>query len=61
LEQVAYWEDVIGKMVKHPLWLEQLANMEQYPFYMNAAKYEKFLAEQTASMKSLLTEVGLIK
>jgi tripartite-type tricarboxylate transporter receptor subunit TctC len=35
--------------------------MEQYPFYMNAAKYEKFLAEQTASMKSLLTEVGLIK
>ena len=60
-EQVADWEDVIAKMVQHPLWFEQLANMEQYPFYMNKAKYEAFLAEQTASMKSLLTEVGLIK
>ncbi|MCR4425931.1 MAG: tripartite tricarboxylate transporter substrate binding protein [Firmicutes bacterium] len=60
-EQVSYWEEVLSKMVQHPLWAEQLKNMEQYPFYMNAKEYEKYLGEQTEAMRSLLAEVGLIR
>lgn len=60
-EQVRYWEEVLGKMVQEPLWKEQLANMEQYPFYMDAKEYREFLARETVVLRELLTEVGLIK
>ncbi len=60
-EQLQYWEDVIGKMVEKQSWKDSLANMGQYPYYMNAAEYRQFLREQTEEMRELLTAVGLIK
>jgi len=60
-EQVEYWDAAIAKMVEQQSWKDNLKNMSQYEFYMNAEEYKAFLQEQNEEIKELLTTVGLIK
>jgi len=60
-EQIAYWDDVLGKMVQTKTWKQQLANLGWDDFYQNSATHVQFLADQTKVFDELLTSVGLKK
>lgn len=60
-EQIAYWDDVFGKMVQTKTWKQQLANLGWDDFYQNSATHAQFLADQTKVFDELLTSVGLKK
>ncbi|HEY9054335.1 MAG TPA: hypothetical protein VIO60_05905, partial [Rectinemataceae bacterium] len=60
-EQVAYWDDVFGKMVQTQTWKDQISKLGWTNFYQNSATHTKYLAEQTGIFDELLTTVGLKK
>lgn len=60
-EQIAYWDDVFGKMVQTKTWKEQLEKLGWSNFYQDSAAHKNFLIEQTTIFDDLLTSVGLKK
>ncbi len=60
-EQIAYWDDVLSRMVQTKTWKDQLANLGWTSFYQNSAEHTKYLGEQTEIFNDLLTAVGLKK
>jgi len=60
-EEIAYWDDAVGKMAEKQSWKDNLEKMGQDPFYMDAKEYKDFLAQQHNEIKDLLIKVGLIK
>lgn len=60
-EQIAYWDDTIGKMVKQPSWKDAMKKMNMDEFYMPSSEYSAYLEKQTKDMETLLKSVGMIK
>ena len=60
-EAKAYWEATIKKMVASPTWKAQLDKLNWRDAYANSADFTTFLAAETDSYKSMLTELGFAK
>lgn len=59
--QVAYWDDVIGKVVRTDTWIGNMNTLGWEPDYMNSADSRSFLERQSKELQILLAELGLIK
>ncbi|WP_099159602.1 tripartite tricarboxylate transporter substrate binding protein [Virgibacillus ndiopensis] len=58
-EEIAYWDDKIGKLVETDAWKEILKNNEWESYYMDSTETKKFLEEQTKKYEELLNVSGL--
>lgn len=59
--QVAYWDDVMARLVQAEEWRKDLENNLWENTYMNSRDTRKYLDAQYLELKSALTEVGLAK
>ena len=60
-EQVAYWQQTLGKMVKTGSWKKLAADSGWFEFYMSGEEFNKFLDDDLAFASALLKELGLVK
>ena len=58
-QNVAYWEDVFGKLTKTPSWRKFLADNQFEDGYQNAAQLSKFYEEFTNKMRDILKDAGI--
>lgn len=59
--QIAYWDDLLGKVVRTDEWIREVEQYGWEPDYMNSADSRKFLERQNDELKALLTELGIAK
>jgi putative tricarboxylic transport membrane protein len=59
--QIAYWDNVIGQIVKSDEWLREVEKRGWEPEYLNSAESRKFLDRQNEELRALLGELGLAK
>jgi putative tricarboxylic transport membrane protein len=59
--QVAYWDGVLGRLVKTDEWKQELARNQWDELYKGQAEVRKFLAQEQAEIKAVLGEIGLAK
>jgi len=59
--QIAYWDDAFAKLVALPEWREDLDRNVLTATYRPSGEARKFMADEHAKYKALLTEVGLAK
>lgn len=59
--QVAYWDDVMGRLARTDEWKKDLENNLWENTYMNSRDTRKYLDAQSAELRSVLAEVGLAK
>ena len=59
--QIAFWDDVIGKVVRTEDWIRSVEELGWEPDYMNSADSRRFLERQNEELKDLLAELGLAK
>jgi putative tricarboxylic transport membrane protein len=59
--QVAYWDQVMGKLVQLDEWKQDLEKNLAENTYLNSRDTRKYLDAEYAELKSLLTEMGLVK
>lgn len=60
-DQIAYWDDKLGKMVKTDVWKKVLKNNEWESYYKDSKETKKFLEEQNKNYKDLIEKAGLAK
>lgn len=58
-EEIAYYDEAIGKMVETEAWAKLLNNNGWESFYKNSKDSSEFLKEQTVNYDNLLTDSGL--
>jgi putative tricarboxylic transport membrane protein len=59
--QIAYWDDVLRRLVATEDWKKDLANNLWVDEYMNSRDSKAFLDRQYADIKTILTELGLAR
>jgi putative tricarboxylic transport membrane protein len=59
--QVAYWDQVLAKLVQADEWKKDLERDVVEGTYMNSREIRKYLDTEYAELKALLTEMGLVK
>jgi putative tricarboxylic transport membrane protein len=59
--QVAYWDEVLAKLVQTDDWKKDVANIQAENTYMNSREARKYLDTEYAELKSLLTAMGMAK
>ena len=59
--QIAFWDDLIGKVVRTDEWTKEVAQYGWEADYMNSAESRKFLERQHEELKAILGELGLAK
>lgn len=59
--QVAYWEQVFGKLVKTEEWKSSMAKNFWSDFYLSSRDTQTFLQKENATLRALLTDLGLAK
>lgn len=57
--QIAYWDQIIRKMIASEEWKKDLENNLWVDHYMNSRDSKTFLDKQYADIKSILTDLGL--
>lgn len=60
-EQVAYWEDVIGRATQGDEWKQDLERNFLRNAYAKSAETRRFLDGQNEQLRGVLTELGLAK
>ena len=58
--QVAYWDQVLAKLVQADEWKKDLERDVVEGTYMNSREIRKYLDTEYAELKTLLTEMGLV-
>ena len=58
-ENVAYWEDVFGRLARSASWRKFLADNQFEDGYQDAAELTKFYGEFTDRMRGILQEAGI--
>ena len=58
-ENVAYWEDLFGRLARSASWRKFLADNQFEDGYQDAAELAKFYGEFTARMRAILQEAGI--
>lgn len=59
-QNVKYWEDTISKMRQSQTWKDLAKQNLWSDYYMNSADMQKFLIEERAKTKEILTKLGII-
>ena len=59
--QIAFWDDVLGKVVKTDAWKKDLAQNQIEDVYRNSTETVQYLREQYAESRGILTDLGLAK
>ena len=59
--QVAYWENVLAKVVASDEWKKDMTNNYWESNFMTSADSRKFLQAQYEEYKNVLVEVGLAR
>ena len=59
--QIAFWDDLLGKVVHTDEWVKEITQFGWDADYMNSADSRKFLERQHEELKALLGELGLAK
>ena len=59
--QIAFWDDLLGKIVRTEEWTKEVAQYGWEADYMNSADSRKFLEHQNEELKTVLGELGLAK
>jgi putative tricarboxylic transport membrane protein len=59
--QLAWWDDVLGKLVKSEDWKTDLERNFQEPEYLASDDAAAYLRTQYAQLKAALSELGLAK
>jgi putative tricarboxylic transport membrane protein len=60
-EQIAAWDELLGKLVKSESWKKELANRGWTNAYMNSKEFVAYLKQSRAEFETLLKETGVIK
>jgi putative tricarboxylic transport membrane protein len=60
-EQLAYWEDLLKRMVASPEWQQALKVHQLENTYMGGRESARVLAEQAKDYRAILAELGLAK
>ena len=61
LEQIAYWEDVLVRIVSTDEWKREMEKNYWESNFMTSADSRKFLQAQYEEYKNVLVEVGLAR
>jgi putative tricarboxylic transport membrane protein len=59
--QAAYWEEVLRKMTQTAEWKAYLEKNYSAPLFLTGEALQKYLDEDYAAAKSVLTDLGLVK
>jgi putative tricarboxylic transport membrane protein len=59
--QIAWWDDILGKIVRTDEWTKEVAQYGWESEYLNSADSRKFLERQHEELKGILGELGLAK
>lgn len=59
--QIAYWEGVLRRVTEMPEWAAFLAKNHWKPRFMGAAEARRYLDAESATAKSLLGDLGLLR
>ncbi len=59
--QIAYWDDLLGKIVHTDEWTKEVAQLGWEAEYLNSADSRRFLERQHEELKALLGELGLAR
>jgi putative tricarboxylic transport membrane protein len=59
--QIAFWEDVLARATQTEEWKKDLVQSHLRGSYRNSAETRKFLDEQNATLKGVLSDLGLAK
>jgi putative tricarboxylic transport membrane protein len=60
-EQIAFWDEVLGRAVKSDDWRRELERSQIENIYRNSAETAKFWKAEYEETKAILTEIGLAK
>lgn len=60
-EEMAYWDEKIGELVKTEEWQKVLKNNDWDNFYKNSSETKSFLEEQEKTYTELVNNSGLVK
>lgn len=60
-EQVRFWDDAFGKIVRTALWKSDLDANLLGDTYLASAQAKKFMDQQYTELRSILGELGLLK
>jgi len=59
--QIAFWDDVLGKVVRTDEWKKELERFDMDNVYRNSADTERYWKAEHDEVKAVLTELGLAK
>ena len=59
--QIAYWDDVLGKLVKTDAWRKELEQTQIENVYRNSTETVKYLKAEFDESRVILTDLGLAK
>jgi putative tricarboxylic transport membrane protein len=59
--QIAYWQDVLGKLVATDEWKRTLEVQQWAPYYMPREAALKYMDANYKVTRSIMTELGLAK
>ena len=59
--QVAFWDSVFGDLVKTPEWQSELRRNHWGSEYLDSAAFSRFLKTEMEDLRTLLTDLALIK
>lgn len=59
--QVAYWDDVLGRLVKTEAWKKELEQTQMEDVYRNSTETAKYLRAEYEEARGILTDLGLAK
>jgi tripartite-type tricarboxylate transporter receptor subunit TctC len=60
-QQVAYWDDVLSRLVRLPEWRQDLEARLVEATYLNSRDVRKRMDAEHALLTAVLTELGLAK
>jgi putative tricarboxylic transport membrane protein len=60
-EEIAYWDDVLGRLVRLPEWQHDLETRLVEPTYLNSRDTRKRMDAESAQLTTVLGELGLVK
>lgn len=59
--QVAYWDEIMAKVVQTDEWKKDLEKLQAENTYMNSRDVRKYLDAEYAELKTLLRAMGMAK
>lgn len=59
--QVAFWDEALAKMTEAPEWKKNLEEGNLTQQYLKSAEFGRYLDAEYASIRGIMTELGIIK